>query len=244
MSRRLSSRSSVKRSGGVRFCTRKPGVLGSLGNRERIIGGCQKPARAEDRRIGHCDERRQHAASRLPRPGDHAAISGINQGRRRAVARHQVVRGSIMIRFGRGHAPDQRDLVHDLGQVWKHLADREARHRGGDRLELALDIGRCARLGIERVQMARDHRPARSRCSSWLWASRRPFRPARARSRNQSPRPRPRNPSVPIRRTSRRLGPRHGTRLGVPRISIPFLEKQGGRGPGQSRAPSCVKPSG
>ncbi len=81
------------------------------------------------------------------------------------------------------HAADESHLVHQAGHVRQMLADRQTRHRGGDRPELAPNFPGCIGLGVERVEMTRtaviknqNAGPNRSPPGS---AFRRPARPER-----------------------------------------------------------------
>ena len=52
------------------------------------------------------------------------------------------------------HRAQQADLVHLAGQPRQVLANLDARHAGGDRLELAANFGRRLGLHIPEVDMA------------------------------------------------------------------------------------------
>ena len=186
-------------------------LVGIAGDGEGVVGGRQIAARGEDRGVGNRDIGRQHPARRLANLGHHAAIARIHQGRRRAIAGQQVVGGPVVIGLGRGHAPDQGHTVHDLGQVGENLADLQAGDRRGDRLEFTPTSTAAAGLGSN-VSMCDGPPASQIRMQFLTFAVSPDLDPAMARRRNHSSSPSPRKPSEPIRRTSRRLGPRHGCR--------------------------------
>ena len=111
---------------------------------------------------------------------------------------------------------DQRDLVHLPGEPRQVLADRDARHVGRDRPELAAELGRGVGLqvpGVDGAQAAvqedEDQRDVAGRL-----APRRRRGPRPARAGPGSVRPRPKRPAVPSRRKSRRPTPsQNGTRF-------------------------------
>ena len=53
------------------------------------------------------------------------------------------------------HAADESHLVHALGHSRQVLTNVQTGNGGGDRLELASNLGRRCRLEVEGVQMAR-----------------------------------------------------------------------------------------
>jgi hypothetical protein len=62
--------------------------------------------------------------------------------------------GDAMNRIGMRDRADQRNLIHDLRQSRKPIADIEAGHVRGDAAELAPNFERSIGLGVECLELA------------------------------------------------------------------------------------------
>ena len=70
------------------------------------------------------------------------------------VAGQHPLRAHAVAGVGVVRRADDGELVHDLGLLRQVLADLDAGHVGGDRLELAAELGRGVRLEIVHVDVA------------------------------------------------------------------------------------------
>ena len=67
----------------------------------------------------------------------------------REVAGQHVMIGRPVVRVVMAERTDQRELVHLPGELRQMLADLDAGHVGGDRLELAAELGRGIGLEVQ-----------------------------------------------------------------------------------------------
>jgi len=58
-----------------------------------------------------------------------------------------------MVRIGMCETAYETDFVHRFGHFWKHLANIESGHIGGDGTVFPADLSRRFRLEIERIEM-------------------------------------------------------------------------------------------
>ena len=97
---------------------------------------------------------------RLAHSAYHTPQAGVNQGRRRPVTGHEVVRGTVVVCFRGGHTAHQGQAMHRRGDPWQNFAHLNSRATGVDRLELAPNLSAGVWLGIP--------------CIDVRWAARQP----------------------------------------------------------------------
>ena len=76
-------------------------------------------------------------------------------GHWRGRTRHEVMIAATVIRVLVADGADHAELVKALRQQWHRLAEMHTRHAGRDRLELAANLLRCARLRVKGLVMRR-----------------------------------------------------------------------------------------
>ena len=166
-SRRFSSRSDrhVGRQAQLRQVeVRRVGVLGE---EERIVHLAEEARLLPRRDRAVADDVRvatDVGMSPAPAPARHHRAVGREQvervlqpdvvGRRR-VPGQRVVRRRVVVLHGVGHAPHERDLVHDLRHPRQALGDLDRRRNGRDRLVRPADLVGRVRLHVEHVDVAR-----------------------------------------------------------------------------------------
>ena len=146
------------------------------------------------------------------------AEDGVLDGRRRLVAGRHADRAGAVGRDGVVRRADDGELVHDLGHLGQMLADLDAGHVGGDRLELAADALRGFRFEVPHVdgggaagQPEHDDGVGLRLVLASLSCRRR-----LASSRSSCGSVRPNSPAVPILRKSRRWKPSQSVRNAMP----------------------------